>query len=245
MLKEFLKITNLHEQTITLSDNYIVNDYVNTNYNNTNYDNTNYDNKYNEIIQFQSPEEIKGNIVKLLYLNKDNLTEFEKLLVLDDKILEKVFNLILLLKNKTEEILLVSIAENLFFKTIKNKYKKIKICKEIMKILMIDDLHKLNKNLTKNFNNIIYDEWIKDNINTIKKTFDIRTNKYNDFTYYNIYLLLITILKNFFDIRLFIRKEIQINKVKHIYHILNENVLSEYISIINKLNNSDIFIDFI
>ena len=114
-----------------------------------------------------------------------------------------------------------------------------------MKILMIDDLHKLNKNLTKNFNNIIYDEWIKDNINTIKKTFDIRTNKYNNFTYYNIYLLLITILKNFFDIRLFIRKEIQINKVKHIYHILNENVLSEHISIINKLNNSDIFIDFI
>ena len=52
----------------------------------------------------------------------------------------------------------------------------------------------LNKDLTKNFNNIIDDEWIKDNINIIKKTFNIRTNKYNDLTYY-IYLLMITILK--------------------------------------------------
>jgi hypothetical protein len=129
--------------------------------------------------------------------------------------LEKHFNLRLLLKNKIDERLVISITENLFIETIKSKYTKIKICKEIMKLLMIEDIQKLNKDLTKNFNNIIDDEWIKDNINIIKKTFDIRTKKYNDFIYYNIYLLLITILKNLFDIKLFIRKEIQINKVKH------------------------------
>jgi len=178
-------------------------------------------------------------------LNKDNLTEFERLLVSDDKILEKHFNLRLLLKNKIDERLVISITENLFIETIKSKYTKIKICKEIMKLLMIEDIQKLNKELTKNFNNIIDDEWIKDNINIIKKTFDIRTKKYNDFTYYNIYLLLITILKNLFDIKLFIRKETQINKVKHIYYILDENVLLEHKTIINKLNNSDMFVDFI
>ena len=52
-------------------------------------------------------------------------------------------------------------------------------------------------------------------------------------------------LKNLFDIKLFIRKETQINKVKHIYYILDENVLLEHKTIINKLNNSDMFVDFI
>jgi len=56
---------------------------------------------------------------------------------------------------------------------------------------------------------------------------------------------LITILKNLFDIKLFIRKETQINKVKHIYYILDENVLLEHKTIINKLNNSNMFVDFI
>ena len=40
-------------------------------------------------------------------------------------------------------------------------------------------------------------------------------------------------------------KEAQINKVKHIYYFLDENVLLEHRTIINKLNNSDMFIDFI
>jgi hypothetical protein len=207
---------------------------------------------YNEIFKKETlnkyeitQKNIKEKIVKLLYLNKDNLTDFENSLVSDDKILEKHFNLRLLLKNKVDERLVMSITENLFIETIKSKYTKIKICKEIMKLLTIEDLQKLNKDLIKNFNNIIDNEWIKNNINTIKKTFDIRTKKYDDFTYYNIYLLLITILKNLFDVHLFIRKETQINKVKYAYYILDDNVLLEHQKIINKLNNSDVFIDFV
>ena len=41
-----------------------------------------------------------------------------------------------------------------------------------MKLLIIDDIQKLNKVLTKNFNNIIDGKWIKYNINIIKKPFD-------------------------------------------------------------------------
>ena len=116
-----------------------------------------------------------------------------------------------------------------------------------MILLEINNLQSLNKEITKKFNNIIDNVWLKENIKIIKKTFEIRTDKYHNFTYYNIYLLLITILKNLFDTKLFIKKEIQINKVKHIYHILDENVLLEHKSIIKKFNNSNSFndIDFI
>jgi hypothetical protein len=67
--------------------------------------------------------------------------------------------------------------------------------------------------------------------------------KYLYYNYYKIYLLLITIFKNLFDINLFIRKEVQINKVKYAYYILDGNVLWEHQQIINKLNNSNVFID--
>ena len=114
-----------------------------------------------------------------------------------------------------------------------------------MILLEINNLQSLNKDLTKNFKNNIDNEWLKENIEIIKKTFEIRTNKYHDFIYYNIYLLLITILKKLFDINLFIKKQIQINKVKHIYHILDENVLLEHTSIMKKINNSYLFNDII
>ena len=40
-------------------------------------------------------------------------------------------------------------------------------------------------------------------------------------------------------------KEAQIKKIKYIYYILDENILLEHKTIINKFNNSDIFVDFI
>jgi hypothetical protein len=178
-------------------------------------------------------------------LDKDNLTDFEKSIISDDTVLDKHFNLRLLLKNNINDKLIESITENLFIETIKCKYTKIKICKEIMLLLEIDNLQLLNKELTKKFKNIINNEWLKENIAIIKKTFDIRTNKYNDLSYYNIYLLLITILKNLFDINLFIKKEMQINKNKHIYYMLDENVLLEHVSMIKKFNNSYLFNDLI
>jgi hypothetical protein len=190
-------------------------------------------------------KKLKEKIVNLLYLDKNNLTDFEKSIVSDDKVLDKHFNLRLLLKNNINDKLIESITENLFIETIKCKYTKIKICREIMTLLEIDDLQSLNKDLTKKFKNIINNEWLKENLDVIKKTFEIRTNKYCDFTYYNIYLLLITILKNLFDINLFTKKEIQMNKVKHIYHILDKNILLEHTSIIKKFNDSHLFNEFI
>ena len=112
----------------------------------------------------------------------------------------------------------------------------------MMSLLEIDNLTSLNKGITNNFNNIIDDRWIKENIYIIKKIFDIRTEKYNNFKYYNIYLLLITLLKNLFDVNLFIRKVVKINKVKHIYHILDENVLLEHTTIMEKINYNNLFI---
>ena len=186
---------------------------------------------------------IKERIVSLLYLDKDNLTDFEKILVTDDRTLEKHFNLRLLLKDNIEDKIVESISVNLFIETIKNKYTKIKICKELMKILNINNLELLNKDVIKNFNNNIENEWLKENIDTIKKTFEIRTKKYDNFNYYNTYLLLITILKNLFDVNLFMKKELKIKKEKFICYILDKNVLLEHQSVINKINDLSYFVD--
>ena len=113
----------------------------------------------------------------------------------------------------------------------------------LMNVLDIHNINKLSKDITKNFNNTINNNWLNENIETIKKTFDIRTKKYNDLTYYNIYLLMITILKNLFDIKLFMRKETQINKVKHIYYIIDDMILNNHKSIITKLCSHIDFID--
>lgn len=206
--------------------------------------------KYNNIIKGNNidnkniiTKNIKDKIINLLSLNPNDLSPFEKELVSDDRILEKHFNLRILLNNNIDDKLVESIDSNLFIETIKNKYTKIKICKELMVILDIHDINNLLKDITKNFNNTINNNWLNDNIEIIKKTFDIKTKKYNNLTYYNIYLMLITILKNLFDIKLFIRKEIQINNVKHIYYIINNMILNNHKTIITKLSNYINFID--
>ena len=67
---------------------------------------------------------------------------------------------------------------------------------------------RLSAKITKKFEKVIENKWLTENIEVIKRTFEIRTNKYDKFVYYNIYTLLITILKNLFDINLFMKKEI-------------------------------------
>ncbi len=82
-----------------------------------------------------------------------------------------------------------------------------------------------------------------ENISIIKKTFEIRTKKYDTFTYYNIYILLITILKNLFDGDLFISKFIKIKNIKYNYYEMNINILNQHKSIIKKLDEIIEFID--
>jgi len=169
-------------------------------------------------------------------LDIEKLSDFERLLTSDDTFLEKHFNLRIFLKNKIDERLIESINENLYIETINNKYTKIKICRELMNVLKIKDLHSLDKKVVKNFSKKLDNKWLNENIGTIKKLFDIRTDKYDDYTYYNIYLLMITILKNLFDGHLFIRKIIKINNINYSYFIFNEDVLSEHVLIIQKYN---------
>jgi hypothetical protein len=109
-----------------------------------------------------------------------------------------------------------------------------------MKILEIHSLNDLNKDLIKKFNNQINNVWLKENLDIIKKSFDIRTNKYDDLQYYNIYLLFITILKNLFDGNLFINKKTDINKIRYYYYTINNKIFSEHQYIINKIQ-IDIF----
>jgi len=181
-------------------------------------------------------KDVKENIVNLLNLDGEKLSEFERLLTSDDTFLEKHFNLRILLKNKIDERLIESIKENLFIETINNKYTKIKICSELMTVLKIKDLHSLDKKVVKKFTKKLDNKWISENIGTIKKLFDIRTDKYDDYTYYNMYLLMITILKNMIDGHLFLQKFVTINYIQYSYYIFNEDRLLEHISIIQKYN---------
>ena len=108
-----------------------------------------------------------------------------------------------------------------------------------MNLLNISELQSLNKNVSKNFTSNISNDWLKDNFNTIKKTFDIRGTKYNAFTYHNIYMLLMTIFKSLFDNDLFKRKEVKIFNNKYIYYVLNQEFLIEHQKVIKKMNDLD------
>ena len=58
--------------------------------------------------------------------------------------------------------LIESIGSNLFIETLKNKYTKIKICKELLNVLNINNINNLTKDITKNFNNKIDNKWFND-----------------------------------------------------------------------------------
>jgi hypothetical protein len=194
-------------------------------------------------IKLKTKMEIRDRIVSLLNIDRAKMNDFEKRLTSDDKFLEKHFNLRIYLNGDIDDKICKSIVNNLYIETIKNKYTKIKICKELMKVLNINELSNMTKELTKNFSQMIENKWLDENISIIKKTFEIRTKKYDTFTYYNIYILLITILKNLFDGELFISKFIKINNIQFTWYLLDINILNQHKSIIKKLNEIVDFID--
>jgi hypothetical protein len=192
-----------------------------------------------------SKTEIKQHIVELLNLNKEKLNEFENDLVSNDKSLEKHFNLRIFLNDNIKDKLGESIEKNLFIESLKNKYSKISICKELMKVLNIGGFDGLNKDVVGRFEGMINSSWLKENINIIKGVFDIKTKKYNNFNYYNIYLLLITVIKNLFDTDLFTRIQIKKNTNKYIYYNFNKSVLLKHENVINQIDMDTLNINFL
>jgi len=111
-----------------------------------------------------------------------------------------------------------------------------------MNVLLIENLDGLNKNVIVNFKTKINNDWLNENLVTIKKLFEIRTSKYDTMEYYKIYLLLITILKNLFDDNLLVKKYKKINQIQYYYYELNDEIFNKHINIIKKLVYED-FID--
>jgi hypothetical protein len=112
-----------------------------------------------------------------------------------------------------------------------------------MELLNIISIEHFTKDLTKLFENDIKCIWLDENMDTIKKVFDIRGKKYDNTKYYTIYQLLITLLKNMFDEELFDYKKIKIKKNNSYYYLLNTNCLNNYTKIIKKIPDNLIFID--
>ena len=177
---------------------------------------------------------LKERIIEMLNLDRNNLNEYETKLVSDDKVLDKYLNLCIYKKSDIDQKIIESIGNNLYIETFKNKFTKIKIANELLYVLEILKIEKLSKDVTKH--SLFKDDgkvdniWLSENIDTIKKTFEIRTNKYDDLSYYNIYLLLITILKNLFDEKILIQKRIKINKIDYSYYIINTKIFEQHIN---------------
>lgn len=82
-------------------------------------------------------QNVKEKVVKLLKLNCEKLTPLQTQLCTFDKYLEKHFNLRIIINNNIDDKITTSICKNLFSETVKNKYTKIKIAQELMKVLKI------------------------------------------------------------------------------------------------------------
>jgi len=102
-----------------------------------------------------------------------------------------------------------------------------------MEILNINSFKDFNKDLTKLFDTDVSCDWLNENLNIIKKVFNIRGKKYNNNKYYTIYQLLIKLMKNMFDEKLFDSKRIQMKKIDYYYQIINISCLENHNEIIN------------
>ena len=172
-------------------------------------------------------EELNDNIKEFLNLNRDNLNDFENNISNDEKQLIKAFNLYVYLSNDYPE-------EKIY----NNQIKKINICKKLMESLNINNFNELNRDIIiNNTSTIIKNTWINDNLDYIKRILEIRTNKYDSFEYYHIYLLFITIIKNLFDIDLFICNKIQSNRIHYNYYTLNNVLMNKYNMLFTIIDN--------
>ena len=170
---------------------------------------------------------IKENIVRILGLDRDNLTEFERELVSSDKKIEQYFNYKTFVDGKIMFKIKKSIFDNLVLETIENKYSKIMLLKNLMKSLGIMRLEDLTKDVCKRFKEVVKDEWLDNNFGYIKKSFRIRTKKYDNKKNYDIYLLMITIMKQLIGSD--IVKKYKYSK-EQIYYFTYVNVYIEIIS---------------
>jgi hypothetical protein len=163
---------------------------------------------------------VKEIIVKILGLDKDNLTDFERELVSSDKKIEQYFNYKTFVDGKIMFKIKQSIHDNLVLETIQNKYSKILLLKNLMKVLGISKLEDLNKDVCRRFGEVIKDdEWLEDNYEYIKKVFRIRTNKYDNKEYYQLYLLMITLIKQLFGCGVVKETRYKLNYIKYYYFI--------------------------
>jgi hypothetical protein len=112
-----------------------------------------------------------------------------------------------------------------------------------MKCLGIESLDNLTKDITKNFGQEVESIWLNENMDTIKKVFDIRGKKYCDLNFYTIYQLLTTILKNLFDDELFDYKRVKIKKRDFYYYQFNKNIMDFHKKIFDTVPDNINFID--
>ena len=201
--------------------------------------------------------ERRVKIIEYLKLDYDNLTEFEKELVDNDKLLNSHINLKYLLINSSRklDIKLFQVELDEFnIEKPQNKYNKINTARLLMKILEINKLEDINNDIYNNYHKKIDNEELIKYLPLIKKQFRITntTNDFNvDYGYYELFLIFKTILTQLYD-KLFVKNN---NKVDYKYFKVDGINKKFYtfkidIELINKHkkyfitdDNKDLFID--
>jgi len=209
--------------------------------------------KYNSIIKAKQvkqkivmdKKEVIDKLIEILQLDKNNLDDFHhKLATNDGNAFEKHFNLRVWLDpdTKLSEKIFSDIQTNLFSESLNSRFIKIKYTHEVGKILNIFSFENLTKDISKNFNNIVDNEWLTDNLLTIIKTFRLSEDKYNTKEYYNLYQMYISMLKSLFDKDLINKsKTVIINKIKYKYYEINKELYKKHLNIINKCALNKLF----
>lgn len=193
----------------------------------------------------------KDELISLLKLDKNNMTDFEKRIASSSEEYKKHLNLTTLLRRNALKLAEENIETNILMEAVDSTEIKIFRCQEIMNLLNIPSLDKLTKqNIKTNYENIekIESEWLKKQFDTIKLNHNLRGSKYvytDHITYDGLYSALKTILGQLFDGNLFEYDRMKANKKQYRILVLNENVYNQHLQLIQKRQgNHNLYQDY-
>lgn len=123
----------------------------------------------------------------------------------------------------------ITLGKTCICKTCKNfLYEKISITNEILY-----KPPKLNKFIEK-----VKSEWIDDNLDSILEVFELKDNNYKEKYYYNLYLLMISMLKQIFGSDLFKSERVKLKNGEIKIYSINQEELKEHKYLIELLDSN-------
>ena len=219
-----------------------------------NIDITKFINKFNSLNQ--DVEKQKDDLIVSLGLDINNLTEFEKLLLIDTRLLTGHFSLYYLFNNNQKIFNKILESQNcdFYIEIVKSNKVKILYIKKVLNILGLNTILDINHNLKNKYKEPIDLTKFNVDIKELNQPFEFN-NKYikegfnKEWGTYNLVLFLIDMIRNIHptiikhDIRKTVDKDN--NKISKIVYKINMDVYNNhqavYLKTKNKNNNNNLF----